>query len=303
MTVRIGISGWNYPPWRSVFYPKSLKQKDELAYAASKFNTIEINGTFYSLQRPQSFATWYTTTPNNFVFSIKGSRFISHMKRLLNCEEALANFFAQGILSLGHKLGPILWQLPPNFKFDPPRIEAFLRLLPKTTSEATFLARKPTGKLKERAVLKAKIDAPLRYALEVRHESFATPECISLLRSHGVALVCADTVEWPLLMDATADFIYCRLHGSEVLYSSGYSDEALELWAARVAAWATGALPPASRHVVPPDQAQPPRDVFVYFDNDAKVHAPFDALQLGAKLDRLLRVDGEPVRQTETANL
>ena len=282
-TVRIGISGWTYKPWRGVFFPEGLRQKDELAYASRSFSTIEINGTFYSLQRPSSFAGWDKQTPSDFVFSIKGGRFITHIRRLRDCEIPLANFFSQGLLRFGAKLGPILWQLPPNFKFDPARIEAFLRLLPKTTSEATALARKHTGMVKGRASLKAKIDAPLRHAFEIRHESFAVPEFIGLLRAHNVALVCADTVEWPRLMDTTADFVYCRLHGSDVLYASGYSDAALEEWADRVSAWATGAVAPLSRHVVAPQAVQPHRDVYVYFDNDIKVHAPYDAQQLHSK--------------------
>jgi uncharacterized protein YecE (DUF72 family) len=279
---RIGISGWRYGPWRGKFYPKDLRQKDELAFAARQFSSIEINGTFYSLQSPGSFRAWRDATPRDFVFAVKGPRFITHMKRLKEVETPLANFFASGVLALGAKLGPILWQLPPSFRFDPEKLENFFALLPRTTGQATKLARRHDTKLRHRAVLKADGDRPIRHALEIRHDSFLDPAFIALLRRHAIALVVADTVEWPLLMDATADFVYVRLHGSQQLYTSGYGAKALDAWAGRIRAWA-GGREVKGYHVGPPAQRRK-RDVYLYFDNDAKVRAPFDARALMEKL-------------------
>ena len=283
--VRIGISGWTYAPWRGVFYPKALTQKRELGYAAGVFPTIEINGTFYGLQRPEVFGRWRTETPDDFVFAVKGSRYITHMLKLKNIETALANFFASGVLRLGPKLGPILWQFPPRVKFDPERFHEFLRLLPKTTRDAENLARRHDERLNGRSWLTCDAEKPLRHALEIRDESFRDPAFITLLRDFGVALICADTVEWPLLMDVTADFIYCRLHGSEQLYVSGYDDKALDRWAARIRSWAEGGEPgDASRVLEPTRPLSKGRDVYIYFDNDAKVRAPFDAKSLMSRL-------------------
>lgn len=291
--VRIGISGWTYRPWRGVFYPPTLTQKRELQYAATQFNSIEINGTFYGLQRPSSFQAWARETPGNFAFSVKGSRFITHMLRLRNVEAALANFFASGLLALGAKLGPILWQFPPNFHFDPLVFEAFLQLLPPTVESAADLARRHDARLQGRAFVEAIANGAVRHAVEIRSETFVTPAFAALLRRYNVALVCADAVEWPLLMDATADFVYCRLHGSTQLYVSGYEDDALDEWAGRVNAWARGRGAVDGRYADPEhaqteSSRQPAKDVFVYFDNDAKVRAPFDALNLSRKVAALL---------------
>jgi uncharacterized protein YecE (DUF72 family) len=291
--VRIGISGWRYPPWRGKFYPKGLRQKDELAYAAGKFPTAEINGTFYSLQSPDLFRNWAAATPDGFVFAVKGPRFITHMLKLKGVERPLANFFANGLLALGPKLGPILWQFPPNFGFNPEKLEAFFKLLPRDTAAAVELARGHDHRVKGRTALTIDRKRHLRHAIEIRHDSFRTPAFIALLRKHRIALVCADTVEWPLLMDLTADFVYGRLHGSEVLYHSGYDDPALKRWAARVNAWARGAEPEDARRVTAKLPAKPAgakgRDVYVYFDNDAKVRAPVDAERLTQLVDRVLR--------------
>ena len=283
MTIRIGISGWTYPPWRGIFYPKKLAQKNELAYAANQFRTIEINGTFYALQKPQSFAAWAETTPEGFVFSVKGSRFITHMRRLREPQTLLANFLASGVLALGRKLGPFLWQLPPNFKFDPERIEAFLAVLPHDTDAASALARNHDKRLAGRALITAPSPHRLRHAMEIRHDSFATSEFIDLLRRYKVALVCADTVEWPRLADVTADFIYCRLHGSEQLYASGYDPPAITAWAARAKTWSTGGTPKDLDRCAPLAPRRN-RDVFIYFDNDIKVRAPHDAKELEEKV-------------------
>ncbi len=286
--VRIGISGWTYAGWRGKFYPENLPHKGELAYAARVFRSIEINGTFYSLQRPGTFAKWAEATPDDFVFAVKGSRFITHVRRLKEIRAPLANFFASGILRLGPKLGPFLWQLPPNFKFDAKRIENFFKLLPRDTEAARALARRHDKRVSGRAWMKSAENRALRHSLEIRNRSFVAPEFVELLRAYGVALVCADTVEWPRLMDLTSDFIYCRLHGSEQLYASGYDDKALDTWAERVVAWARGGEPKdAERAIDKPGPNLPKRDVYVYFDNDAKVRAPFDAQGLMARVERL----------------
>jgi uncharacterized protein YecE (DUF72 family) len=285
--IRIGISGWRYKPWRGIFYPAKLPQKRELAFAAGIFNSLEINGTFYSLQRPANFEKWAADVPRDFLFSVKAPRYITHMRRLVDCKIPLANFLASGLLLLGEKLGPFLWQLPPNFAFDPKRIEHFLKLLPHDTVHAAALARRHDKWMKGRVYTKCPVDRPLRHALEIRHKSFHTPEFVNLLRRHNVALVCADAVEWPRWLDLTSDFVYCRLHGSEELYASGYDAEALDRWAKRVKVWARGNEPPDAVKVIP--KAGPKlraRDVFVYFDNDKKVRAPFDAQSLMKRLGK-----------------
>lgn len=282
--IRVGISGWTYRPWRGVFYPKDLRQKDELAYAASRFPTIEINGTFYSLQRPSSFIRWAEQTPADFVFSLKGPRFVTHMKRLVEVEIPLANFFASGPLAVGAKLGPILWQLPPAFRFDAERLSRFFDMLPNDMASAARLARKHDGRLKERAFLSPISGGPVRHALEVRHESFRDGAFIDLLRSRGIAAVVADSVSWPCIADPTTDFMYLRLHGSEELYASGYDGPALDGWAARILAWRQGEAAADLATIVPASRREGPRDVYVYFDNDAKVRAPPDAIGLISRL-------------------
>jgi uncharacterized protein YecE (DUF72 family) len=287
--IRIGISGWTYAGWRGVFYPPKLPHKRELAHASHIFRSIEINSTHYSLQRPEDFARWAEETPDDFVFAIKGSRYITHMKRLREPESGLANFFAQGVLRLGPKLGPILWQFPPNFRFDRARIEPFLALLPRDTEAALALAKHHDHRVAGRAWLKIDKKRKLRHAMEIRHDSFVDPDFIALLRKYSVALVSADTVEWPLLMDVTSDFIYCRLHGAEQLYASGYDASAIAAWTKRVAAWAQGREAPDGKRASPaPARKRTRRDVFLYFDNDAKVRAPFDAQALVAAVGKRL---------------
>jgi uncharacterized protein YecE (DUF72 family) len=286
--VRIGISGWTYAPWRGVFYPADLPQKRELEYSSRLFPTIEINGTFYSLQRPKSFERWRDETPEGFSFSVKATQFITHRKRLNEIETPLANFFASGLLALGPKLGPILWQFPPNFTFKPELLKDFFRLLPKTTQEAADLASACDPWMKGRAFLGPVTPGPVRHAMEIRHKSFVCEEFIALLRQYGIALVCADAVEWPRLMDVTADFVYCRLHGSEVLYASGYDDTSLDEWAERVATWATGGEAEGEHASnLSSDPMPGGRDVYVYFDNDAKVRAPVDAQGLMERVKKL----------------
>jgi uncharacterized protein YecE (DUF72 family) len=286
MATRIGISGWRYAPWRGKFYPDGLPQKDELHYAARCVNSIELNGSFYSLQTPSSYADWFEAVPDDFVFAIKGSRYITHMLRLQRVSTALANFFASGVFELEHKLGPILWQLPPSFRLDSARLEAFFELLPRNGAEASRLARRHDKRLKARARLKIEPRRKLRHAIEVRHKSFEDPEFIGLLRRHRIALVVADTAgKWPWMEDVTADFVYVRLHGSKKIYESGYTDTALDAWAKKVEAWQSGSQVEDAKTISAESPARRKnRDVYVYFDNDVKVHAPFDAMSLSRKI-------------------
>jgi uncharacterized protein YecE (DUF72 family) len=267
-----------------MFYPRGLVQKDELAFAARTFPTIEINGSFYALQRSESWVAWREAVPRGFIFAVKGPRFITHVLRLRDIEKPMANFFASGVLALGQKLGPVLWQFPPNFRFDPETFEAFLRLLPKSMAAAAALGMKHDSHLKRHAWLKIERNHRIRHAVEIRHESFVTPAFIALLRRHGVGFVVADTAgKFPRYFDVTAPFVYVRLHGDKKLYASGYGDKALKDWARRVRAWRRGAQPagdPRVSRVAPARRSS--RDVYVYFDNDTKVKAPADASSLQA---------------------
>ena len=284
--IRIGISGWMYPAWRGSFYPKGLVQRRELEYVGQRMSSVEINGSFYSLQRPTSYQAWRAQTPDDFVFSVKGGRFITHMKKLAGVETPLANFFASGPLALGPKLGPVLWQLPPVLGLDPERLAGFFDLLPRTTTQAVTLAKQHDHRLEGRSWTETDADRPIRHALEVRHPSFCTEAFVHLLREHDIGLVVADTAGlWPDLEDVTSDFVYVRLHGADELYVSGYTADALDAWAAKVRRWSAGESPTGEHTVAEPMQHQPGgRDVYVYFDNDAKVHAPFDALALAERL-------------------
>ncbi len=269
MSVRVGISGWRYAGWRGDFYPKGLPQRRELEYAAEHLTSIEINGSFYSLQRPTSYAGWRAETPDDFVFSVKGGRYVTHLKRLVGVETALANFFASGVLALGPKLGPVLWQLPENLPFDADVLDAFFALLPRTTGEAAELARRHDDKVKEgRSLTVAEDDRPLRHALEFRSPTFVAEPAYELMRRHDVACVLADTAgRWPRVEQVTSDFVYVRLHGDKELYASGYTDASLDEWAAKCRTWECEGL-----------------DVYVYFDNDIKGFAPHDAMDLIARL-------------------
>jgi uncharacterized protein YecE (DUF72 family) len=282
----IGISGWRYQPWRQVFYPADLAQHRELEFASRAFPSIEINGSFYSLQSPASYAAWREATPPGFVFSVKGPRYVTHIRRLREVQKPLANFFASGIFNLREKLGPLLWQFPPSLRFDEPLFEDFFALLPGNTQEALALARRRESRMHGRSVLRIDASRPLRHAVEIRHESFATPAFIALLRRHGIALVVADTAgKWPFLEDVTADFLYLRLHGDKELYASGYSEAALDRWAERIRAWSRGGEPDDARRAgTVAARKRRSRDVFCYFDNDIKVRAPFDADRLMQKL-------------------
>ena len=284
--IHIGISGWRYEPWRGTFYPEDLRQDDELSYASRALPSIELNGSFYALQKPESYAEWYSATPKNFVFSVKGNRFITHTKRLKDIDGPVANVLASGIFNLREKLGPFLWQFPPTFKFDPERMEHFLSLLPHDSDAGLALASKYEPRMEGKVALEVDKKRKLRHAVEIRHDSFIDEAFITLLRKYKIALVTADTARtWPYFEDVCADFMYLRLHGDKELYASGYSEEALDRWAERIRAWSGGSQPDDARLIstkAGPKKAS--RDVFCYFDNDIKVRAPFDARRLIEKL-------------------
>ena len=282
---RIGISGWRYAPWRGVFYPEDLPQRDELHYASRQFTTIEINGSFYSLQNPTNYQRWREGTPRGFVFAVKAPRYITHIKRLKQTEQGLANFFASGVLALKEKFGPILWQLPPSLRYDETILETFLGQLPRDSESLAQMAREHDSTISH-ALTQADRKRPIRHAIEVRHTSFVSETFIAQLRRHAVALVVADTAgKWPFLEDVTAGFMYLRLHGDKQLYASGYGDAALKRWCRHIDAWRHGGEPKdAQRCSTRPPPKRAGRDVYCYFDNDTKVKAPFDARRLAAKL-------------------
>lgn len=290
---RIGISGWRYTPWRNYFYPKGLVQKKELYFASRSVNTIEINGSFYGLQTPQSYASWFDETPDNFIFSVKAYRQITHFNRLVNIEEPLARFFGSGLLELKHKLGPILWQFPPSFTFNPDRFSAFLDLLPHTTNQAMKRAQTVYPEMTWPEGVKHR--QRIRHCVEIRHQSFMNKEFITLLRKHNVAFVIADTAKrWPYAEDITSDFIYMRLHGDTELYKSGYSEEAIERWYKRIKTWSKGNQPADAKLITSQEQSHENRDVFCYFDNTDKMWAPFDARKILEKLNLLQDLTMEP---------
>jgi uncharacterized protein YecE (DUF72 family) len=297
-TIRIGISGWRYEPWRGVFYPPGLAQQRELEFASRALSTIEINGTFYSLQRPESFRRWRDDTPPGFVFSVKGPRFITHIKRLRDIVKPLANFFASGVLALGDRLGPFLWQFPASQKPDLDLFAAFFAKLPRDTAAAEACARRrEPSRMKGRSALRCPVDAKLRHCVEVRNPGFADRAFADLLRAEDIALVVADTAgKWPYLEEVTSDFVYVRLHGDEALYTSGYTDAALDRWAERISCWRRGDQPHDAARIDDAPVARVPRDVYCYFDNDAKVHAPFDAHALARRLGVAVPADAIATR-------
>ena len=266
-TARIGTSGWNYPHWRGRFYPAGVPTKAWLAFLAERLSTVEVNGTFYSLTRPAACDAWRSAVPRDFLFAVKGSRYITHMLKLRGFRAPLANFFASGILRLGAQLGPVLWQLPPQLPFDPVRADAFLSALPEDIRGAERWARRHDARTTGRAALTAPDgrDARLDHALEVRHASWLSDEALRLLERRGIALVAADTAgRHPRSLVRTArDLAYVRLHGARRLYEGHYTEGELADWAAHCAGWA----------------AEGAR-VFVYFDNDRDAAAVHDALRL-----------------------
>jgi uncharacterized protein YecE (DUF72 family) len=264
-TALVGMAGWVYPAWRGPFYPQGLVQKSELAYASSHVTSIELNGSFYSLQKPTSWQNWRDGTPQDFVFSVKAPRFITHIRRLDDVHEPLANFFASGILSLGAKLGSILWQLPPSLDFEPYLIERFLEQLPHTTTDAVELALQRGDRMRGKEWLETDAERPVRHAIEVRHHSFDSEDFIALLAKYKVAAVLGDTGgKWPYIDRATTDFRYVRLHADTAVYEGGFYDENdIARWSTTIKGWL--------------DEGQ---DAYVYFDNDSKVRAPIDAMSL-----------------------
>ena len=283
--LRIGISGWNYKFWRGEFYPKGLVQKRELEYASRQMNSIEINGTFYSLQRPASYQKWHDETPDDFLFAVKGPMYLTHRKRLNDARQPLANFFASGVLRLGKKLGPILWQLPPWLPYDRERMSAFLKMLPRTSAAASKLAQEHNLKKKDWIATEKLATTKIGYAFEPRNESFFCEDFIELLYKNKIALVFADTAgKWPYAEDLTSDLVYIRLHGSKELYASGYTGEELDRWASRIKKWRLGVQPRDAVRISKKNYLpRASRDVYVYFDNDIKVHAPFDAISLAER--------------------
>ena len=273
--IRVGVSGWTYPHWRSAFYPKGLTQRRELEFASRAFSALELNGSFYSLQRPSSYAKWRSATPDDFVFAVKGSRYITHLKKLGDTQQALANFLASGVLALGPKLGPILWQLPPKLPYRRERMIEFFASLPATFGQAAHLAARCDDRITQRfgedpVVTVANPAAVIRHAMEVRHDSYARGDFAALCREFGVALVVADTAgRFTWVDEVTAELVYVRLHGDQELYVSGYTDQGIDWWAERVRGWA---------------ETAGVRDVQVYFDNDAHAHAPYDARRLAERL-------------------
>ena len=268
----VGISGYDYKPWRGRFYPDDVPARRWLEYASRCFGSIELNGTFYSLKSPAVFERWVAEVPKkDFLFAVKGGRFITHNLKLRNVQTALGNFFASGVLALGRRTGPFLWQLPATYRFEAERLDSFMRQLPRSAREGEAVARQHDARLRRGALLDAAAAVKYRHAFEVLHPSYFHEEFYAILREHRCGFVVADTAgKFPYAEEVTADFVYVRLHGSQQLYASGYTDEELDTWAQRIAGWrgdTAGA-----------------RDVYVYFDNDAKVHAPFDALRLAERL-------------------
>lgn len=303
--IRIGISGWRYAPWRGDFYPRGLVQKKELRFASRAVNSIEINGSFYALQTPERYAGWAADTPEDFVFSIKAPRYITHVTRLRELQQPLANFMASGLFRLGGKLGPVLWQFPPSFKFDPALFADFLQALPHDSDAARELARHSDARMHVEGYLDIPKGLRLRHAVEIRNDSFLDEAFVALLRRHKVALVVADTAKkWPYAEDLTSDFVYMRLHGDKQLYASGYSDAALAAWQRRIEAWSRGSQPEDARLISAKAPARrKSRDLYCYFDNDIKVRAPYDARQLLERLGLAGHLETEPGQPLEGADL
>jgi len=261
--IRIGIGGWTYEPWRGPFYPAGLAQKRELEYASHKLTSIEVNGTYYGSQKPESFAKWHDETPDDFAFALKGPRFTTNRRVLAEAGESIERFFSSGVMALKDKLGPINWQFMPTKKFDPDDFAAFLKLLPKRIE-----------------------GRPVRHAVEVRHDSFRTPDFIALAREHGVAIVLAADSEYPQIADATAPFIYARIMGTSEAHMSGYPEAALDLWADRARRWVTGGAVDGLATVTAQPAGKTGRDVFLYVISGFKVRNPLAAMALIERLDR-----------------
>lgn len=278
--IRIGLSGWSYDDWRGDFYPEDLAPGDELRFASREFDTIEVNATFYRLTSPDTCRRWRDETPSDFRFAIKGSRFITHNKRLKDTRQALANFLASGLLELGDKLGPILWQLPADLEFDSVVLETYLAMLPPDTQSAVDLASEHDDRVPDASYGNGD-NQRMRHVVEVRHESFLSPETARIAGRRGAALCFSHSTGWPYIEEITAGFVYLRLHGPEAVYQSPYSDDSLEEWARRIRMWHLGDEPEdASRISGSKTAPRTERDVYVYFNNDMGGHAPRDAMRL-----------------------
>lgn len=259
--IRVGIGGWTYAPWRDNFYPAGLPHSRELGYASRQLSAIEVNGTYYSTFKPATFAKWRTETPDDFVFSLKASRFATNRRELAGAGESIARFVGSGIAELGDKLGPIVWQFMPTKVFDAADFEAFLALLPRDVDGRR-----------------------LRHVLDVRHPSFMAPAYLTLARRYQCATVFCDSDDYPSFADLTADFVYARLMRSEARHKSGYAPQALARWAGHARAWAEGGEPKELPRVSPPAAAGKPREVFLFFINGAKERAPAAAMGLLQRL-------------------
>jgi uncharacterized protein YecE (DUF72 family) len=262
--IRVGIGGWTFEPWRENFYPKGLSQKRELEYASQHVTSIEINGTYYGSQKPESFARWRAETPEGFVFSVKGPRFATNRRVLAEAGQSIERFLASGVTELKEKLGPLNWQFLPTKKFDPADFEEFLKLLP---DKAGGLA--------------------IRHVVEVRHESFRVPEFVALLRKYNIATVLTDKADFPEIPDVTAPFVYLRLQRSAEKVETGYPPKELDKWAERARAWAGGGAPGDPKPIAAPEKKAPKsRDVFIYMINGFKPKAPAAAMALIERLAR-----------------
>jgi uncharacterized protein YecE (DUF72 family) len=284
--VRVGISGWEYDGWVGDFYPPSLPRRRRLEYVTHAFDTLEVNGTFYSLKSPTTFERWYGSAPADFRFALRGSRYITHTRRLRDPTVPLANFFANGLLRLEDKLGPLLWQCPPHMDWEPDTFEAFCARLPTDTMQASALARHHDARVRGRASYHVDRNRNLRHAFEIRDARMLRIEMLRCLRRHGHALVIADTAgRYPYAEDVTAGFVYVRLHGTGQMYVGHYDARARGHWRERIRRWAAADEPEHGQRIA---ELRPParkgRDVYVYFDNDAHGHAPFDALALARDL-------------------
>lgn len=261
--IRTGIGGWTFDPWEGTFYPEKLAKKRQLEYAASKLKVIEVNGTYYGSQKPETFAKWASEVPDGFIFSLKASRFTTNRKVLAEAGESIGKFLGQGLTELGDRLGPLLWQFAPTKKFEPDDFEAFLKLLPDTLE-----------------------GLPLRHVVEVRHDSFKVPEFVALIEKYNVAPVCADHFDYPMIADVTADFVYARLQKGSDDIKTCYPDADMAAWAGRLQTWAEGGVPDdlplidAGRKVT-----KQPRDVFAFFIHEGKVNAPYGAIAMQERLD------------------
>ncbi|MGF9567453.1 DUF72 domain-containing protein [Neorhizobium sp. JUb45] len=260
--IRTGIGGWTFDAWEGTFYPEKLAKKRQLEYASSKLSVIEVNGTYYGSQKPETFAKWASEVPDGFIFSLKASRFTTNRKILAEASESIDKFLNQGLVELGDRLGPLLWQFAPTKKFEPDDFEAFLKLLPNTLE-----------------------GLPLRHLVEVRHDSFKVPEFVALLEKYNIAPVCAEHFDYPMIADVTADFVYARLQKGSDEIPTCYAEDDMNAWAKRLKTWAAGGVPDdlplvdAGRKV-----ENKPRDVFAFFIHEGKVNAPQGAMAMAERL-------------------